>query len=121
VETRVSREDDSASGCIRDEVVANCGDGKRLIRGGDWHASDLQRTRRLLACYPCRVGRENLCGRSAFNNGASRGVHADSRPILGKHAEVPHAVDDHSAHWWNRYLVLRGVHEMEVRTGDTTG
>src|SRR5208283_5097096 len=50
-------------------------------------------------CYQCRRGQENLC-----------------EDLL----EVPHSIDDHSAALVEPLAcVLRGIHEMEVRTGDT--
>src|SRR5580693_3933761 len=75
-----------------------------------------------LRCYHCRRGQENLCDDLLFNNGA----YADYMRIPGRIVrenmlEVPHGVDDHSAALVEPLAcVLRGVHEMEVRTGDTT-
>src|SRR5258707_1984152 len=75
-----------------------------------------------LRCYHCRRGQENLCDDLLFNNGA----YAEYMRIPGRIArenmlEVPHGVDDHSAALVEPLAcVLRGVHEMEVRTGDTT-
>ncbi len=75
-----------------------------------------------LRCYHCRRGQENLCDDLLFNNGA----YADYMRIPGRIVrenmlEVPHSVDDHSAALVEPLAcVLRGVHEMEVRTGDTS-
>src|ERR1700723_1000042 len=74
-----------------------------------------------LRCYHCRRGQENLCEDLLFNNGA----YAEYMRIPGRIArenmlEVPHGVDDHSAALVEPLAcVLRGVHEMEVRNGDT--
>src|ERR1700756_3352897 len=75
-----------------------------------------------LRCYHCRRGQENLCDDLLFNNGA----YAEYMRIPGRIAvenmlEVPHSVDDQSAALAEPLAcVLRGIHEMEVRTGDTT-
>src|SRR4030088_3367190 len=74
-----------------------------------------------LRCYHCRRGQENLCEDLLFNNGA----YAEYMRIPGRIAkenmlEVPHSVDDASAALAEPLAcVLRGIHEMEVRTGDT--
>src|SRR5215471_20354441 len=74
-----------------------------------------------LRCYHCRRGQENLCDDLLFNNGA----YAEYMRIPGRIAvenmlEVPHSVDDQSAALGEPLAcVLRGIHEMEVRTGDT--
>src|SRR6201997_5267010 len=74
-----------------------------------------------LRCYHCRRGQENLCDDLLFNNGA----YAEYMRIPGRIArenmlEVTHGVDDHSAALVEPLAcVLRGIHEMEVRTGDT--
>lgn len=73
------------------------------------------------ACFFCRRGLQNLCEDLLFNNGA----YAEYMRIPGRIAvenmlEVPHSVDDQSAALAEPLAcVLRGVHEMEVRTGDT--
>src|SRR5271166_4038264 len=73
-------------------------------------------------CYNCRRGQENLCEDLLFNNGA----YAEYMRIPGRIArenmlEVPHSVDDHSAALVEPLAcVMRGIHEMEVRTGDTS-
>src|SRR6516165_10889577 len=73
-----------------------------------------------LRCYHCRRGQENLCDDLLFNNGA----YAEYMRIPGRIAvenmlEVPHSVDDQSAALAEPLAcVLRGIHEMEVRTGD---
>src|SRR5438046_1783832 len=74
-----------------------------------------------LRCYHCRRGQENLCDDLLFNNGA----YAEYMRIPGRIAvenmlEVPHSVDDQSAALAEPLAcVLRGIHEMEARTGDT--
>src|SRR5499425_452294 len=74
-----------------------------------------------LRCYHCRRGQENLCDDLLFNNGA----YAEYMRIPGRIAvenmlEVPHSVDDQSAALAEPLAcVLRGVHEMEIRTSDT--
>src|SRR3984893_13293606 len=74
-----------------------------------------------LRCFHCRRGQENLCEDLLFNNGA----YADYMRIPCRIAtenmlEVPHSVDDGSAALVEPLAcVLRGIHEMEVRTGDT--
>src|SRR5262249_2427233 len=75
-----------------------------------------------LRCYHCRRGQENLCDDLLFNNGAyAEYMRIPGRIVRENMLEVPHAVDDHSAALAEPLAcVLRGVHEMEVRTGDTT-
>jgi L-iditol 2-dehydrogenase len=74
-----------------------------------------------LRCFHCRRGQENLCEDLLFNNGA----YAEYMRIPGRIAtenmlEVPDSVDDASAALAEPLAcVLRGIHEMEVRTGDT--
>ena len=74
-----------------------------------------------LRCYHCRRGQENLCEDLLFNNGA----YAEYMRIPGRIAtenmlEVPDSVDDASAALAEPLAcVLRGIHEMELRTGDT--
>src|SRR6202521_3907447 len=74
-----------------------------------------------LRCFHCRRGQENLCEDLLFNNGA----YAEYMRIPGRIAtenmlEVPHTVDDASAALAEPLAcVLRGIHEMELRTGDT--
>jgi len=74
-----------------------------------------------LRCHHCRRGQENLCDDLLFNNGA----YAEYMRIPGRIAvenmlEVPNSVDDQSAALAEPLAcVLRGIHEMEVRTGDT--
>ena len=73
-----------------------------------------------LRCYHCRRGQENLCEDLLFNNGA----YADFMRIPGRIVtenmlEVPHSVDDASAALVEPLAcVLRGIHEMELRTND---
>lgn len=74
-----------------------------------------------LRCFHCRRGQENLCEDLLFNNGA----YAEYMRIPGRIAtenmlEVPDSVDDASAALAEPLAcVLRGIHEMELRTGDT--
>src|SRR6266851_1806152 len=61
-----------------------------------------------LRCYHCRRGQENLCDDLLFNNGAYADyMRIPGRIVVENMLEVPLA------------CVLRGIHEMEVRTGDT--
>jgi L-iditol 2-dehydrogenase len=73
-------------------------------------------------CYHCRRGQENLCDDLLFNNGAyAEYMRIPGRIVRENMLEVPHSVDDHSAALGEPLAcVLRGIHEMEVRTGDTT-
>src|SRR6516165_9560952 len=72
-------------------------------------------------CYHCRRGQENLCDDLLFNNGAyAEYMRIPGRIVRENMLEVPHSVDDHSAALVEPLAcVLRGIHEMEVRTGDT--
>lgn len=72
-------------------------------------------------CYQCRRGQENLCEDLLFNNGAyAEYMRIPGRIVRENMLEVPHSVDDHSAALVEPLAcVLRGIHEMEVRTGDT--
>jgi threonine dehydrogenase-like Zn-dependent dehydrogenase len=72
-------------------------------------------------CYHCRRGQENLCDDLLFNNGAyAEYMRIPGRIVRENMLEVPHSVDDHSAAFVEPLAcVLRGIHEMEVRTGDT--
>jgi L-iditol 2-dehydrogenase len=56
-----------------------------------------------------------------FNNGAyAEYMRIPGRIVRENTLEVPHSVDDHSAALVEPLAcVLRGIHEMEVRTGDT--
>ncbi len=74
-----------------------------------------------LRCYHCRRGQENLCEDLLFNNGAyAEYMRIPSRIVTENMLEVPHSVDDASAALAEPLAcVLRGIHEMEVRTGDT--
>ena len=73
-------------------------------------------------CYHCRRGQENLCEDLLFNNGAyAEYMRIPGRIVTENMLEVPHSVDDQSAALVEPLAcVLRGIHEMEVRTGDTT-
>ena len=72
-------------------------------------------------CYHCRRGQENLCDDLLFNNGAYADyMRIPGRIVVENMLEVPHSVDDQSAALAEPLAcVLRGIHEMEVRTGDT--
>jgi L-iditol 2-dehydrogenase len=74
-----------------------------------------------LRCYHCRRGQENLCADLLFNNGAyAEYMRIPGRIVMENMLEVPHSVDDGSAALVEPLAcVLRGIHEMEVRTGDT--
>jgi L-iditol 2-dehydrogenase len=75
-----------------------------------------------LRCYHCRRGQENLCEDLLFNNGAyAEYMRIPGRIVMENMLEVPHSVDDRSAALAEPLAcVLRGIHEMDVRTGDTT-
>src|SRR6516162_11095107 len=72
-------------------------------------------------CYQCRRGQENLCEDLLFNNGAyAEYMRIPGRIVTENMLEVPHSVDDASAALVEPLAcVLRGIHEMELRTGDT--
>src|SRR5499427_281249 len=72
-------------------------------------------------CYHCRRGQENLCENLLFNNGAyAEYMRIPGRIVTENMLEVPHSVDDQSAALVEPLAcVLRGIHEMELRTGDT--
>jgi L-iditol 2-dehydrogenase len=74
-----------------------------------------------LRCYHCRRGQENLCEDLLFNNGAyAEYMRIPARIVMENLLEVPHGVDDASAALSEPLAcVLRGIHEMEVRAGDT--
>ena len=74
-----------------------------------------------LRCFHCRRGQENLCEDLLFNNGAyAEYLRIPGRIVVENMLEVPHSVDDGSAALVEPLAcVLRGIHEMEVRTGDT--
>lgn len=74
-----------------------------------------------LRCYYCRRGQENLCQDLLFNNGAyAEYMRIPARIVMENMLEVPHSVDDASAALVEPLAcVLRGIHEMELRTGDT--
>jgi L-iditol 2-dehydrogenase len=74
-----------------------------------------------LRCYHCRRGQENLCEDLLFNNGAyAEYMRIPGRIVTENMLEVPHSVDDVSAALVEPLAcVLRGIHEMEVRSGDT--
>jgi L-iditol 2-dehydrogenase len=72
-------------------------------------------------CFHCRRGQENLCEDLLFNNGAyAEYMRIPGRIVTENMMEVPHSVDDQSAALVEPLAcVLRGIHEMELRTGDT--
>lgn len=74
-----------------------------------------------LRCYHCRRGQENLCEDLLFNNGAyAEYMRIPARIVTENMLEVPHSVDDASAALVEPLAcVLRGIHEMELRAGDT--
>jgi L-iditol 2-dehydrogenase len=74
-----------------------------------------------LRCFHCRRGQENLCEDLLFNNGAyAEYMRIPGRIVMENMLEVPHSVDDGSAALVEPLAcVLRGIHEMEVRTADT--
>jgi L-iditol 2-dehydrogenase len=74
-----------------------------------------------LRCYHCRRGQEHLCEDLLFNNGAyAEYMRIPARIVMENLLEVPHSVDDASAALAEPLAcVLRGIHEMEVRNGDT--
>jgi L-iditol 2-dehydrogenase len=74
-----------------------------------------------LRCYHCRRGQENLCEDLLFNNGAyAEYMRIPARIVTENMLEVPHSVGDASAALAEPLAcVLRGIHEMEVRAGDT--
>lgn len=74
-----------------------------------------------LRCYHCRRGQENLCEDLLFNNGAyAEYMRIPGRIVMENMLEVPHSVDDQSAALVEPLAcVLRGIHEMDLRTGDT--
>jgi L-iditol 2-dehydrogenase len=74
-----------------------------------------------LRCYHCRRGQENLCEDLLFNNGAyAEYMRIPARIVTENMLEVPHSVDDGSAALAEPLAcVLRGIHEMELRAGDT--
>src|SRR5438309_8532376 len=75
-----------------------------------------------LRCFHCRRAQENLCEDLLFNNGAyAEYMRIPGRIVMENMLEVPHSVDDQSAALAEPLAcVLRGIHEMEVRAGDTT-
>lgn len=74
-----------------------------------------------MRCYHCRRGQENLCEDLLFNNGAyAEYMRIPGRIVMENMLEVPHSVDDASAALVEPLAcVLRGIHEMEARTGET--
>src|SRR3984893_17031670 len=74
-----------------------------------------------LRCFHCRRGQENLCEDLLFNNGAyAEYMRIPGRIAMENMLVVPHSVDDASAALAEPLAcVLRGIHEMELRTDDT--
>jgi L-iditol 2-dehydrogenase len=74
-----------------------------------------------LRCFHCRRGQENLCEDLLFNNGAyAEYMRIPGRIVVENMLEVPYSVDDTSAALVEPLAcVLRGIHEMDVRAGDT--
>src|SRR6202521_2436152 len=74
-----------------------------------------------LRCFHCRRGQENLCEDLLFNNGAYADyMRIPSRIATENMLEVPHSVEDASPTLAEPLAcVLRGIHEMELRAGDT--
>jgi L-iditol 2-dehydrogenase len=74
-----------------------------------------------LRCFHCRRGQENLCEDLLFNNGAyAEYMRIPGRIVTENMLEVPDSVDDPSAALAEPLAcVLRGIHEMELRSGDT--
>src|SRR5438874_2660278 len=72
-------------------------------------------------CYFCRRGQENLCEDLLFNNGAyAEYIRIPGRIVTENMLEVPHSVDDQSAALVEPLAcVLRGILEVELRTGVT--
>src|SRR5947199_7723318 len=71
-------------------------------------------------CFYCRRGLENLCDDLLFNNGAyAEYMRIPGRIVTENMLEVPHSVDDQSADLVEPLAcVLRGINEMELRTGE---
>jgi len=117
------RENDPAARHFRPRV------GWRNCRRGQARGSPLAHRQRVIAansapclrCYHCRRGQENLCDDLLFNNGAyAEYMRIPGRIVVENMLEVPHSVDDQSAALAEPLAcVLRGIHEMEVRAGDT--
>ncbi len=74
-----------------------------------------------LRCYHCRWGQENLCEDLLFNNGAyAEYMRIPGRIVRENMLEVPEKVTDEDAALVEPLAcVLRGIHEMDPRTGDT--
>ena len=85
------------------------------------HARDRGQLRAVLPLLPMPPRPGNLCEDLLFNNGAyAEYMRIPGRIVRENMLEVPHSIDDHSAALVEPLAcVLRGIHEMEVRTGDT--
>jgi len=73
------------------------------------------------ACYYCHCGQENLCEDLLFNNGAyAEYMRIPGRIVRENLLEIPgHVTDLDAAMAEPLACVLRGVHEVGVRPGDT--
>src|SRR6266705_1939377 len=73
------------------------------------------------ACYYCHRGQENLCEDLLFNNGAyAEYMRIPGRIVRENMLEVANSVDDRDAALAEPLAcVLRGIHEMDVRSDDT--
>lgn len=73
-----------------------------------------------LRCYHCRRGQENLCEDLLFNNGAyAEYMRIPGRIVRENMLEVANSVDDRDAALAEPLAcVLRGIHEMDVRSDD---
>ena len=74
-----------------------------------------------LRCYHCRRGQENLCEDLLFNNGAyAEFIRIPGRIVRENMIEVAETVDDRDAAFAEPLAcVLRGIHEMDLRSDDT--
>lgn len=74
-----------------------------------------------LRCFLCRCGQENLCADLLFNNGAyAEYMRIPGRIVRENMLEVPEKVTDQDAAQVEPLAcVLRGIHEMDARVGDT--
>lgn len=73
-------------------------------------------------CSFCRQGRENLCEDLLFNNGAyAEYIRIPGRIVLQNLLEIPdHVSFTDAAMVEPLACVLRGIHETDIHTGDTT-
>jgi len=120
---RLSRQDDPAARHLRSRSRRRSRRGRQASRpplapGPSRNRGKFRAVPTLLS-LPSRPG-ESL-RRLALQQWRVRRIHAYPRPHRhGKYVEVPHSVDDGSAALVEPLAcVLRGIHEMEVRNGDT--